>query len=677
MKSWLIAALIMIVLPLTLIGQNWTLVFTKEQEAEVLIKEKQYQKAAERYLEALKLAPNSANLKYKVGYAYLLTPDNKHFALDYLKDAEKDVSSNFNPKSIKEVTAPPIALYYLGISYLIAKDFAKAKETFIKYKSFLSPNDEFVEIVNLRIASCDLAPKYIENKKAFVTSNLGSNINTNYPNFNPVFSGNGTTMAYTVVASRGYEVLVSKKEGNDWGKPTRISNQLKSIHLKTSSISYDGTQLYLIDDFSPTKNIFHSMFDGKAWTKAQALKAPINSKENETHAFISSDGKTLYFTSDRPGGNGGLDIYTSTLDSKGAWGNPQNVGSRINTKYNEDTPFVTADGKYLFFSSEGHNSMGGYDVFFADILGSSNPQNFGYPINNTDDNLFFFPVSRSTGYMAFNAPNSYGPTDIHSISIVNTVNLQGKITSSDIAVNNSLGKVAITVSNLSTKSLVSEISINPGTTQFSLNLPPGNYGISAITDGFQEFHSVFNIANDFSEPDYTVNVVLVPNVSIPQFVEEVIVEKTPVEEKSRSIAQPTQVQNQPEVREEPRPKVETPPVAVVETKKVEKEEPKKSAPIVEKVESELQKKETKANINITPRSDGQIGMYTVQIMALIFPVPVDHFANISGVRVERGSDGINRYTVGEFKSIAEAKVIQKQLISLGYKDAFIRKIKAN
>ncbi|GAH88924.1 unnamed protein product, partial [marine sediment metagenome] len=184
-----------------------------------------------------------------------------------------------------------------------------------------------------------------------------------------------------------------------WGPPTEITSQLSNQRdISSSSLNYDGTQLFIYkaDDF--VGNIYVSNYSDGSWNKIMKLNNNINTKYYESHASVSKDGNTLFFTSNRDEGEGGSDIYLSELQSDGTWGPANNLGASINTPFNEDTPFLTNNDSILFFSSEGHYTIGGYDIFKAKKKNNTwqKPENIGYPINTTDDDLFFQPLGDGT-----------------------------------------------------------------------------------------------------------------------------------------------------------------------------------------------------------------------------------------------------------------------------------------
>ena len=152
----------------------------------------------------------------------------------------------------------------------------------------------------------------------------------------------------------------------------------------------------------------------------EKIKKPVNTNSNETHATLSHDGESLYFVSDRDGGKGGKDIYKAKLMKDSTWGKVQILSSKINTSKDEATPFITKDNT-LYFSSKGHNTMGGYDIFYSKKDGSGNnwgkPENIGYPLNTTKDDKYFAPVNNGKyGYIQLLREEGYGEFDIYKIT---------------------------------------------------------------------------------------------------------------------------------------------------------------------------------------------------------------------------------------------------------------------
>jgi Tol biopolymer transport system component len=160
------------------------------------------------------------------------------------------------------------------------------------------------------------------------------------------------------------------------------------------AFSPDGTTLFVYKDDGGGDIYFSERNKDGTWSSLEALPGVINSSYRESSISITKDGELLYFASERPGGFGGSDIYVCTKDSRGEWSRVKNLGSAINTEYDEDGPFIDYDGKALYFSSRGRKGMGGFDIFKSNLLDKeknecSDPENMGYPINSPDDDVFF------------------------------------------------------------------------------------------------------------------------------------------------------------------------------------------------------------------------------------------------------------------------------------------------
>jgi Tol biopolymer transport system component len=187
-----------------------------------------------------------------------------------------------------------------------------------------------------------------------------------------------------------------------------------------SCLSAEGRILFLSKDDNYNSDIYTSTFDGITWGKPSKLNKNINTRYWESHGYLSEDGNQLVFASDRPGGFGGLDLYLSKrLD--GDWGPAINLGPQVNTQFNEDRPFLINKGKTLFFSSQGHRNMGGYDLFRSELQQNnlwSQPENLGYPLNTPDDNIFFMPTDNGkSGYISrYRESDGSGREDIYRIT---------------------------------------------------------------------------------------------------------------------------------------------------------------------------------------------------------------------------------------------------------------------
>jgi hypothetical protein len=382
-----------------------------------------YEEALSHYLNVYENYPDNYNLDYRIGLCYLNVAGSKQKAIPYLERASRNISRRYNENSLRETLAPIDALFYLGNAYFTNNQLNKAKATYERFLSEIKSQKKYdMDYLNHQIEGLSRSKIIQTYPVNFLRSNLGETINNRFPNFNPVVSGDGKTLAYTTKERFYQAIYVCRKEGDNWGRPQNITLDLVvDGNCSTLSLSYNGDELYLFKDDDHVGNIWVTNFKEDRWTPMRKLNENINTQYYETHASVTADGKKLYFSSNRSGGYGDLDIYISEREKGGDWGQAVNLGPNINTDFNENTPFITTDGNTLFFSSEGHNNMGGYDIFFAQKQSDgswSKPVNLGYPINSTDDDIFYHPLDDgSIGLMAVFDSKGFGETDISKIEI--------------------------------------------------------------------------------------------------------------------------------------------------------------------------------------------------------------------------------------------------------------------
>jgi len=211
-------------------------------------------------------------------------------------------------------------------------------------------------------------------------------------------------------------------KNGEWSEPESIGNNINSEgHDAAIALSVDGQTLFIYkSENNNNGDIYVSKLKGKDWSKPEPLKGDVNKKDSwEGSVSLSANGKVLYFASDRTGGLGGRDLYKAELQKDDTWGNVQNLGAKINTNFNDDAPFIHPDNKTFYYSSEGHTSIGGYDIFYSkfDEYGSfESPINMGYPINTiNDDRYFVLAADGKTGYYSGGGEKSIGEQDIFRI----------------------------------------------------------------------------------------------------------------------------------------------------------------------------------------------------------------------------------------------------------------------
>jgi hypothetical protein len=525
MKKLIIALLFFTTLNFSLFAQSRTAVdrgsFKRNYvEGNLNLGDNEFDIALQYFLFAYKYDSTTANINFKVGYCYLKNATQKHLAENYLEKAVLDVTKHYNDDDPGFKKAPIQAYFYLGQSYHVDGRLDEAMKMYETYESYVSPKDkeEHTLIQHFK--------KQVQNGKQILAAplnvtlyNLGDSINSEYPDYSPVITADEQVLYYTTRRPTNiggeksdadgmyYEdIVVSyKDEKGKWSKPTSISPFINTNgNEATISLTPDGQTLIIYKDVGDGKSgdIYYSSFDGRDWTIPQRYGSNINTEYWETHACLSRDGQTLYFVSDRPGGLGGRDIYRCVKLPNGQWSLATNVGAPINTPYDEDGPFLGADGVTFYFASSGDQSMGGFDIMFSIIDENgkfSDPFTMGSPINTTDDDAFYvatpdnkrFYLSSAHEYISKGDLHgkSYGDKDIYigSVDIIKENPLalfRGKFTPGPC---DSLpDDLSVIVSSVTSGEIVGTYRPQRRTGTFSVIIPPGSkYNFSYQQNGVE------------------------------------------------------------------------------------------------------------------------------------------------------------------------------------------------
>ena len=381
--------------------------------------------ARDHYLFANQYNPDNPQLNYKLGVCYLFT-DDKYQAIEYFLKAytlDHKVSKNIN--------------YLLGQSYHLVLEFDKAISHYNMHMETLRPEVkiEYEEVMNKRIEECEHGSLLVLNPVRVIIKNLGDPINSKYDDYNPQFSFGDTTFYFT--SRRPFEKSKRNEIDNKFnediyrssfsdgvfspatrlGKPFNSSNNDALV-----TITPDGDRAIIYQGHIDGGHIEIAEYDQEKgnWSKPRGIKGKIGSKQGETSAAFTPDMTELYFVSQNKGLTlGGKDILVSKLNEKGKWSDPINLGKAINTPYDEEGIFISPDGKHLYFASQGHNSMGGFDIFRSEKGDGgkwSDPVNLGYPVNTPDDELFFITdQTGSHGYYSTIREGGKGSKDIYKV----------------------------------------------------------------------------------------------------------------------------------------------------------------------------------------------------------------------------------------------------------------------
>ncbi len=473
--------------------------------------EKEY--GAERYDIALPLYMNldlilldNANIAYKIGICYLHSKSDKIKSIPYLERAIKNVSVKANDTDFKEKSAPIDAYYQLGHAYHLNYQLDNAVMNFKTFRSFLDTTEKAIADVKHQIEMCANAKELMQSPVSIKIENLGPNVNSPYDDYSAVVPADESTIFFTSrrpgttgggidpADGKPFEdIYFCAKKDSAWLPAVNIGPPINTNGNEASiGISVDGQQMLIYKDDKGDGNIYTSTLQGGAWTAPVKLNDNVNTGGWEPSASISADGMYLYFSSNRPGGYGGRDIYMSKQLPNRQWSKAINLGPNVNTPYDEDCPFIHPDGTTLFFSSNGHKSMGGFDIFFStrsdDTSSWSEPLNLGYPVNSTDDDVFYTPTAdNKRAYYSSIRSGGLGGKDIYMVTFPEQKQAQltvykGKINSTEGGI---IPNVEITVIDNITGTLVGSYFPNSKTGNYLFILPPGgNYNITYQAEGY-------------------------------------------------------------------------------------------------------------------------------------------------------------------------------------------------
>jgi len=474
--------------------------------------------ALQHYLLAYNYDSHDPLLNYKIGYCYLNTI-NKVRSIPYLEKAYK-IKPNIN----RDIH------YLLGLAYQLNYEWDKAIIEFKKYELTFTPELKKAMSADVakHIEECGNGKLLMQHPVNVKIENLGPVVNSQFPEYGPFVTADESKLYFTArkdnttgggIDENDYEyfedVYVTEKENGKWGFPKNIGPPVNTdTHDGVAGISADGQTLFIYRGDVHGGDLFESKLTGDEWSDPVSLGKNINTKYHESSACLSSDQKTLYFVSNRPDlSYGGSDIFLSHLDSSGNWGPPENLGPVINTQYDEDGVFLAADDRTLFFSSKGHETMGGYDIFWSKYNDSthawSKPVNLGYPINTPDDDIFFvISANGKHGYYASVKNGGYGAQDIYMITFLGKEKGSADSTNCTVIINPVMlfkGRIldaktllpieaSIEIVDSADAIPVSTLQSNSKTGKFMVVLPcERNYGIFVSAPGYLFYSENFNI----------------------------------------------------------------------------------------------------------------------------------------------------------------------------------------
>lgn len=443
-------------------------------------------------LQADKLQPGHPEISYLLGKTYIKIkrPD---LAVKFLQIAS---DANYQEKTLN---------YELGQASHSVNKFDEAIAAYTKFKATLNEKKDKAKIdeVTRFIETCENGKELVKKPVNVKIKGFGKGINSKSGDYMPFVSADESVMIFTSRRpgstggllddhdSKYYEdIYYTERKDTAWGQVKNIGTTINTpSHDACVGISPNAQMMFVHVVNSKGKgDLFVSELKGKVWSHPKSLGPNINGAEtNESGCSITPDGKILFFSSDKPGGEGGLDIWMSKKNSSGEWEVAVNLGPKINTSYDEESPFIHIDAKTLYFSSKGHNSMGGFDLFDTKVdprtgLVVAPTENLGYPINTFADETFIsWSADGLRAYFSSVREGGMGEEDIYLLTrpkeeeATHVVIFRGRIKD---AVSKSPVGATITVVDDETEKVVATFTANSSTGKFLFVLEPGkNYAI--------------------------------------------------------------------------------------------------------------------------------------------------------------------------------------------------------
>jgi outer membrane protein OmpA-like peptidoglycan-associated protein/tetratricopeptide (TPR) repeat protein len=398
---------------------------TSLKAAKEHLRYEEFQQAMPYVQELLKEDANNAYYNFWMGKCLYLSY-KKNQALPFFEKVEK-----INPDIDKEF------YYWYGLTLHYNLYFDRAVDSYRKDLERYEPTSPEYVWVNNRITQCLYARKLAKKADAeqVKIENMGDRINSEFSEHSPVISANDSVLLYTArrpeclgakqdVFFYDEDIYISHKKNGEWSEGTNIGKPVNAVgHDATISLTADGQTLYIYRH-KKAGGLYVTQFDQaeQKWREPHSVERPLNSKYYEASICASADSSMMFFTSDRPGGFGGRDIYMVQKEGKNKWSEPMNLGSGVNTAFDEDAPYFHPDGKTLYYSSNGPGSMGGFDIFVTEMnteaeKGWLAPLNMGAPVNTPDDDIYFVLAQDGrSGYYTSGMEGGYGEKDIYHIA---------------------------------------------------------------------------------------------------------------------------------------------------------------------------------------------------------------------------------------------------------------------
>lgn len=430
----------------------------------------------------------------------------------------------------KDITA----YYRLGEFYLLDYNTEKAKPYFdFALANYKLPKDkDRIERTKRKLEQIKFIEYSLKNPVDFEPRNMGENINTQYDEYLPTLTADEETFIFTRLipdtVDFGLNIIMvedffqSDKVDGIWEEAWKMPTPFNSLENEGAlSISPDGRTAYFTRcnarDGYGSCDLYYSEKIGRRWSQPKNMGRTVNSSSWDSQPTIASDGRTLFFVSNRRGGKGKNDIWYTYKEDNGRWTRPVSLDSTINTPGNDMYPFIHPSNTSLYFSSDYHTGMGGFDVFYSNIIDGklTQAQNLGYPINtSSDETSFIVSPSGKKAIYATSLEGGKGGKDLYEFDLhlkaqpTPVVYMKGK--AYDINTNKAL-EVYFEVRDVNTNSLVASSSSDSETGEYLVVLPLGaSYALSALADGYLFYSENFELSDRSKSNSYNKDIYLSP-----------------------------------------------------------------------------------------------------------------------------------------------------------------------
>lgn len=454
-------------------------------QAEAYYDDGKYDLAVVKYNKLFEKYPDEPVLNFRLGVCYFFEPDGLKRSLEMLEKLDRD---KFKKTDL---------CYYMGRVLHMHYRFDEAIAEFEKCAQSKYVMQEKKQMASRYAEYCKNGIQLLKDSTKAKVINLGPGINTSASEYVPAISSDESILMFTYRGERSIgglqklpglpdpegeyfeDIMVSYSDSTGWTKPEHLKGNVNTDgHDACISLSNDGQKLFVFKN--PPEDpgqLGITIPDSGKWIEPELLKGDVVSSFWEGHVSLTSNERALYFSSEKPGGLGGKDIYLAHLGEGDNWNRSKNLGSVVNTPDDDDSPFIHPNGLFLVFASKGHNSMGGYDLFYSELQedsGWSAPVNLGHPINTPGDDIYFFlSANGKHGYYSSGRPGGYGLQDLYLIDDPFPKKFLVYMVKGTVMVDEQPVKAEIQVYNTGTGALLQTAYTNPITGKYLVNLPKG------------------------------------------------------------------------------------------------------------------------------------------------------------------------------------------------------------